>query len=232
MRISTFGEEVGGLVGGDAETPAVGEHGGPRLERERHRVGRLGRALEEPHHSPPVGEALGEVGGSHPAGGAPVPLRGLQALAGGFEVMREERCSLVELAGVDLGDRVGDPVVGPRAPLGELGAVGNLLRQRMLERILGDRIEALRIDELGRDQLPERGSELLLRKLRDPRQDGLGEVLADHGGDLERGLFPLTEPIDARSEDRLHARRDLEPLDGPHEPMGSPGAAQNAGLEQ
>jgi len=146
--------------------------------------------------------------------------------------MREERCSLVELASVGLSDRVGNPVVGPRAPLGELGAVGNLLRQRMLERILGDRIQALRVDELGRDQLPERCSELLLRQFRDPREDGLGEVLADHGGGLERGLFPLTEPIDAGREDRLDACRDLELLDGPHEAMSSPGAAENAGLEQ
>src|SRR5207244_9147401 len=80
-------------------------------------------------------------------------VTGVQTCA--LPILREERRALVELAGPDLADRAGDPLVGSRAPLGELGAVGDLLRQRMLERILGDRIEALGI-EIGRASCRER----------------------------------------------------------------------------
>ena len=78
-------------------------------------------------------------------------------------MMREQRRALVELVGVDVRNRARDSFVGSRAPLRQLRVVGHLLRQRMLERVLGDRIQALRVNELGRDELPKLGLELLRR---------------------------------------------------------------------
>ena len=78
-------------------------------------------------------------------------------------MMREQRRALVELVGVDVRNRARDSFVGSRAPLRQLRVVGHLLRQRMLERVLGDRIQALRVNQLGRNEIPKLGLELLRR---------------------------------------------------------------------
>jgi hypothetical protein len=51
-------------------------------------------------------------------------------------VVGEQRGALIELVGVELGDSPGDRGVGRRTALGELRAVCDLLRERMLERVL------------------------------------------------------------------------------------------------
>ena len=76
-------------------------------------------------------------------------------------MMREQRRALVELVGVEVRNRARDSFVGSRTPIRQLRMVGHLLRQRMLERVLGDRIQALRVNQLSRDELPQLGLELL-----------------------------------------------------------------------
>ena len=53
-------------------------------------------------------------------------------------------------------------------PLAELAAERHLLRERMLERVLGDRIERLLVDELGAAQRRERRLQLARRQARRP----------------------------------------------------------------
>ena len=98
-----------------------------------------------------------------PLGRAPVPARGGECLAGLLPVMREQRGALVEMLGVLLLDRARDRGVHLAAALLELAAERHLLRQRMLEGVLGHRVERLLVDELGAAQRGERRLQLVGR---------------------------------------------------------------------
>ena len=102
----------------------------------------------------------------------------------------------------------------------------------MLERVDGLGIELLLVDELAPDQLAKRVLELRGTRLHDSRQHRLGELLADHRRRLQHRLLPLRHPVDARREDRLHARRHRRVLDRACEPVGAALALEVGGLEQ
>jgi hypothetical protein len=80
---------------------------------------------------------------SGPLGGAPVPARRLGGIVGELPVLGEERGALIELVRVEVLDGPGDGGVDASAAGAELGAVGDLLRQRVLEGVLDLRIERL-----------------------------------------------------------------------------------------
>ena len=63
------------------------------------------------------------------------------------------------------------------APLAELRAVGDLLRERMLEGILGLGIKLLLVDELARDELAKRVLELVGLGVDDPPRTGSANSL-------------------------------------------------------
>ena len=97
-------------------------------------------------------------------------------------------------------DDARDGSVQPPAPLLELRGECDLLRQRMLEEILGDRIERLLVDELGVLERLQRLAQLRRVLLDDGGECRLVELAADHGGGLQHVLFALGQPIDAGRE--------------------------------
>ena len=92
---------------------------------------------------------------------------------------------------MDLLERARRGPVRLPAPLGELGGVRHLLRQRMLEGVLGDRIERLLVEELGARERGERLGEVRGRQLGHGRQDRLRELPADHRRVLHDQLLAL-----------------------------------------
>ena len=110
-----------------------------------------------------------------------------------FPVVREQRRALIEVLGVLPLDRARDGGVHRAASLLELAAERDLLPRRMLERVLDDRIDRLLVHELGAAQRGERRLQLFGGKLRDLREQRLGEVLADHRRDLQQPLLALRE---------------------------------------
>ena len=85
----------------------------------------------------------------------------------------------------------GDTAVHRRAALAELGVVGDLLGQRVLERVDRLGVELLLIQELRRDQRPQRGLQLTVAKRGRSRENRLGELPADHRRALKEALLAL-----------------------------------------
>ena len=216
------------LVEPHADAPAHAQKLRAGGDAERGGLAVVRKLAQERAHPPPVVRRGGEVGAPHPLGRAPVPARGAERLAGLLPVMRQQRGALVEMLGVLPLDRARHRGVHLAAPLAELAAERHLLRQRMLEGVLGHRVERLLVDELGAAQRRQRRLQLVGGQLRHCRQQRLGEVLADHRRDLQQPLLALRQPIDARRQHRLHGRRHLEPLDRRHQPVGAARALRDA----
>ena len=117
----------GGLLLGDAQSPAVVQTAHARAERKGRDVARLGQALEQVGDLAPVADRLGDVAEAHPRGGARAPARGGERIAGALPVLGDERRALVERVGVQLLDRLGDAAVNGRATLAQLGSIRDLL---------------------------------------------------------------------------------------------------------
>ena len=128
-------------------------------------------------------------------------------------MLREERRLLVEPALVQLLERARHRGVRARAPLAQLRAERDLLRERVLEGVLGDGVERRLVDELGASQRCERVAQLRVGEPCHARQHGLAELLADHGRGLEQLLLALGQPVDARGQHGLHARGNFELLE-------------------
>ena len=96
-----------------------------------------------------------DVARPQPLGGAPMPARRRERLAGLLPVMREQRGLLVELARRAPPRSPRATAACTRAPaLAQLRAERHLLRQRVLEGVLGHRVERLLVDELARLAAP------------------------------------------------------------------------------
>ena len=94
---------------------------------------------------------------------APVPAGGDERIASLLPMMRQQRGELVEMGGLLLLDRPRGGRMHLASPLAELAAERHLLRQRMLEGVLGHRIERLLVDELGAAERGESRLQLLGR---------------------------------------------------------------------
>src|SRR5205085_3158020 len=122
--------------------------------------------------------------------------------------------------------------MGPSPPLLELRGERDLLREWMLEEILGDRVERLLVDELGVLERLQRLAELRGVLLDDGGERRLVELASDHGGGLQHVLVALRQPIDARREDRVHGARHLEPVDWRDEAVRALAAPELPRLDQ
>ena len=158
-------------------------------------------------------QAFFRIAGTRPLGGAAMPAHRLREIGGLFPVMRQQRRLLVEVAGVRRLDDARDGRVQPPAPLLELRGERHFLRQRMLEEILGDRIERLLVDELGVLELLQRFAQLRRVLLDDCRERRLVELPADDRGGLQHVLLPCRQPVDARRKQRMHRARHLQLAD-------------------
>ena len=103
----------------------------------------------------------------------------------------QQRGALVQLVRVELLKCLGDTAVHGRAALAKLGVVGDLLGQWVLERVDRLGVELLLIQELGRDQPPQRGLKLTVAERGRSRQYRLGELSADHRRALKQALLAL-----------------------------------------
>src|SRR5262245_60377987 len=133
-----------------------------------------------------------------------MPARSLQCIARLFPVMRQERGALVQLRGVDLGDRPCHRRVRSRSALSQLRAIGYFLRQRMLEGVLRLRVERLFVNELGSSELAERFRKFSLGQFRYALQHWLGKVPSDNGRCLKEMLLAALQSIDSRGEYSLN----------------------------
>jgi hypothetical protein len=183
-------------------------------------------------HPRPVVHRRSHVRRTHPVRRTPVPASGRERLAGLVVVVGQQRGAFFEMVGVvDLGGPSHRGVHGP-APLFELAPERHLLGERVLEGVLDDRIDRGLVQELGAAERRQRALQRLARELRDLGEQRLGEVLPDHGGDLEQALLALGEPVDPGGEHRLHVGGDLEALDRRDEPVGAALAFEVARLDQ
>ena len=110
---------------------------------------------------------------------------------------------LREAIGVKRLDSLDDPRVQRAAPLLEQAAVGHLMGERVLERVLEIREEARLVEKLGRLETRETAPQRSSADVRDRLQQRERHVLADDGGGLEQPLVLGREAVDASREDRL-----------------------------
>ena len=136
-------------------------------------------------------------------------------------MLGEQRGALIQLVGMQLLKRLRDAAVHRRTALTELGVVGDLLRQRMLERVHGVGVELLLIQELRGDQRPQSRLELAVAEHGRSLQNRLGELPSDHRGALQQALLALGEPVDPRREDSVDRRRDRGVVNRAYEPVGA-----------
>ena len=92
-----------------------------------------------------------------------------QLVAGGLAVVGEQGGTLVEPVGVGALDRGGDCSVRARSRFRELGAVGDLLCQRVLEHIPGAAVRAVGDDQLSAGERRDRLGQLAAGRDRRPR---------------------------------------------------------------
>ena len=107
-------------------------------------------------------------------------------------------------------DDARDGRVQPPAPLLQLRGERHFLRQRMLEEILGDRIERLLVDELGVLELLQRFAQLRRVLLDDGCERRLVELASDHRGGLQHVLLALP-PADRCAPPAARARSSAPP---------------------
>src|SRR5207245_10457867 len=118
--------------------------------------------------------------------------RGAERLARGLPMVGEEGGrSLVELGWALLLDELGDRGMGALAALGELGAVGDFLGERMLEGVLDLGEEHLLEDQIASAERANGVFQLRLGKLGDPLEDRLREALADDRRGLQKAPLAL-----------------------------------------
>src|SRR5262249_44926937 len=109
-----------------------------------------------------------------------MPLRCFPSLARILPVMGEERGTLAELLRIGLLNGACDRGMDASSSLRELRAVGHFPGQRVLEGVLGLRIDRLLIEELGVRQGMKGGRQLSVAEICDAPENRFGELLADN----------------------------------------------------
>ena len=152
---------------------------------------------------------------------------------GGLPVLREQRRPLVEPLRILLGDRPSDRCVDRGAALAELRAVGDLLGQRVLERVERPRGRApARRRTRPRPAREARPRAPAVRAPTTRASTGSGNSLPITAAACSTAFSRCAEPVDARREHGLHARRHRRVLDRAREPVGAALALEAAGLDQ
>jgi hypothetical protein len=118
------------------------------------------------------------------------------------------------------------------ATIVEESSVGDLMGQRVLERVFQIGKQAGLVEELGRLQVEEPATQLLLGELGNGEEEGEGHVLADDRGRLEKLLVLRLQSVDPRGQDGLHSGGNVDRIDGPGESIGPTLSDQGARLHE
>ena len=102
----------------------------------------------------------------------------------------------------------------------------------MLESVLEIGKELCLVEELGGLKLGQACAQLVLGKLGDSLQECERHILADDCGRLQQSLVLGRQPVDARRQDRLSGRRDLQIVRRLRQAIGAALAGQRFGLYQ
>src|SRR5207245_6425673 len=111
-------------------------------------------------------------------------------------------------------------------------AVGHLLCQGMLERVLQVWEEPSLVEELGGLEIAEVSAKRVVRLFRDCLQKREWHVLADNGCGLQEGFVLGREPLDARRQHCLHRGRYSDVPNGPRQPIRPTIASEHVCLNQ
>src|SRR5262249_44037839 len=114
-----------------------------------------------------------------------------------------------EEAGVQVLDRVHGAGVQLATAFSKQTAIGHLVGERMLERVLVIGEQPRLVEELSVLQVGELSAQLRFGLVGDGRQKRKGHVLADDSGGLEQPLVLGGESVDPSREDRLDRGRYL-----------------------
>ena len=146
--------------------------------------------------------------------------------------MRQALDLLREAIGIETLDRFDDRPVERAPPILQHASVRDLVRERVLERVLevGEKLRL--VHELGGLEVRKAPPQRFLVDLDNRAQKGERNVRPDDRGSLEHALFLRIEPVDARGDDGLHRRRHLQRVGRLHEPVGAALADQRASLDQ
>ena len=215
-----------------AQAGTAHDHVAQRLASELEELGRLGQGSDQGQQLLPVTQRLVHVVVARPVGGAAVPTGRFQRLVGLFPVVRDQRGLLVQTVAAELFRSACDGRVDAPSLGGELRLVRDLLRERVLERVLGLGIQRLLEDELRADQVAERRRQLLLVQPGDESNRRLREALADYGSGSQHSLLSLFEAIDACRQDRSHRGSDLDLCDRLDESVAAARALEGAFLDE
>src|SRR5262249_61703304 len=109
-----------------------------------------------------------------------MPLRRFSSVTCMFPVVREKRGTLAELPRFQLLDRACNGSMDSRPSLRELREVSDLLGQRVLEAVLGLRIERFLVEELRVYNRMESGGQVSVTELDNASEYWLREVHPDH----------------------------------------------------
>ena len=120
----------------------------------------------------------------------------------------------------------------PASPLQQQTAVGHLVRQGMLEGVLGLGEQAGLIQELCRLEVRQAAVEHGLGHVRNGLEQGEGHVRANHGGGLEQAFLLRRQPVEARRQHGLHRRRDLNARQRLSQTIGPRRTHQHPALHQ
>ena len=223
-------------VAGPSELPEWGERV-PELDPEVHRrfqglggLWQVSQRLERPLH------VRGDLQVGRPTQGLcpglPQVADRLVPLLGPKRVVGQALDVLDEPVGIAPLDRLHDLAVQPSTALLEQAAVGDVVRQSMLERVLDVREHARFVEKLGGLEPPDRGVELGLALPGDRLEQPERNVLPDDRRRLEDSPVRGRQPVDAGGQHGLHRRRDLDGREGPCQPVGTALAGQRSGLDE
>src|SRR5580765_1572842 len=139
---------------------------------------------------------------------------------------------LGQAVGVQVLDGRRDARMQAAPPLLQERAVGDVVRERVLERVLHAREQADLVDELRGLELGEVAAEHVLRQVGDRVQEGQRHVGADDGGSLQEALGLGGQPVDACGEHGLHGGRHLDGVDLAREAKAAAIARERLGLDE
>ena len=137
-----------------------------------------------------------------------------------------------EATSIERLNRIDDSRVKFTPMLLQQATVGDLVRERVLERVLDVRDEPRLVQKLAFPKPVEARTEHFLRQIRHCPQQHEGHFLADHGCRLQERLVFRRKAIDARREHRLDGGGHAELAGGLHEPIVTTFADEHARLDQ
>ena len=129
-------------------------------------------------------------------------------------------------------DLLDDSSVDGVPAISQKTAVGHLLRQRVLERVLRLRKEARLVEKFRGLQVRELSAEIRLVPVGDGVKQVERDVLSDDSRRLQQLLLHEREPIDPRGQDCLNRGRHLNRIDGLDETIRPTLTHQGLGLHK